>query len=274
MVSRRLPTNAVTAAFVLAYASAFADGLRIEPLFDTTLTNGSHVFLTAVQKMFPAYRVLPQKETFHAVVTRSWVAGLIPVFENEQNGEHLLSRLPPTGQEHLVEPIFFALPPSDDPLVRAIVGRWQINATHSDGNSRQFAWELTAQGENVVGRFDPDSDYRFALITSGRWKTNTIELMIAYVGEIYSVSGQLNDLTLSGVWKQVGGDKQGTWTGRRTDAPTLPISEILAPRNLYEWRLPTATTIRYGTKAPDDEMGWRRGEVICQVWVRSSQPAN
>lgn len=274
MVSRRRPTNAVAAAFVLACASAFADGLRIEPLFDTALTNGSHVFLTAAQKMFPDYRAFPQTESFRAVVTRSWVAGLIPVFEKEQNGEHLLSRLPPTGQEHLVEPIFFALPPSDDPSVRAIVGRWQINATNSDGSSRQFAWELTAQGEKIVGRFDPDTDYRFALINSGRWKTNTIELRVTYVGEEYRVHGQLDDQTLSGVWKQVDGDQQGTWTGRRGDAPPLPISENLAARNLYKWRLPTTTTVRYGVKAPDEEKGWLRGEVICQVWVRRSQTAN
>ncbi|HXG49423.1 MAG TPA: hypothetical protein VNO52_17500, partial [Methylomirabilota bacterium] len=116
------------------------------------------------EELTPLRPVGGREAGFLAVVTNEWPAGLVPLFSVEAPGGVELRRRPLKGQENFTEPVFFVLPPADEPMAGRLAGRWDCRATRADGSKSYVIWELTAEGVEVAGRFDQRTEYRVAFV--------------------------------------------------------------------------------------------------------------
>lgn len=208
----------------------------------------------------------PATNAFRAVLAREWPPGLVPVYAVERRGRYQLSRRPPKGQENFLEPLFFALPATGDTNATAIAGRWTVTATHRDGHHSALAWELTVEGDQVAGRFDPNTDYRFAFLTGGLWRTNRIELKVDYINDKFELEGHLTNQTFSGTWRRTDDGDDGVWQAvRPADSPGgWAEARTVA---LYEWIHPETGRRLYRPAGEDVEEPWQRQpEPLCRVW--------
>ncbi len=197
--------------------------------------------------------------------SRSWMAGWVPVFEVKRDGQFELRRRPPIGRENMTDPLFFALPPESDSESIGIAGRWQIQSTNSSGGRHWTSLELTSVSGRISGRFDQDTDYRFAFITGGTWGTNRLQIQVEYIQDRYELSAQVTSNRLHGTWRRPDDSERGTWAGRRE----LPDPPVLVPPQavpLWEWRNETGRH-RYGIEPGWTSPGWvRQEEPVCRVW--------
>ncbi len=210
---------------------------------------------------------------FHAVKSKAWPAGLVPIFGFERRGIFQLSRTPKTGWENLLDPVFFALPRADETNAHALAGGWSMKAVHEDGHSDELRWELTTEGEQVAGRMDPDTDYRFATVSGGTWTGNRLQLKVDYINDHFELSGRLVDGMLSGRWRRTDDGDRGEWRATRsTSTPVVDASTFrIAP--LYEWTHRTSGLKRYSLDSTGVDSSWRRTEApICRVWVTPGAP--
>ena len=150
---------------------------------------------------------------FRAVVGQDRRPGLVPLFTVVKEGRHALRRLPGRGQENFSEPLFFALPPEDEPEAARIAGRWELAATRDDGSKVRVAVELVCEGERVAGRFDPLTDHRFASIIAGSRRTNRLELRVEHVADAYVLAADWRDGRWLGRWRRADDTEAGTWKG-------------------------------------------------------------
>ena len=155
------------------------------------------------------------RASFFALTAEEWPAGLVPVFEVEGTNGFELRRLPPVGRENNTEPLFLALPLHDEPDTTRIAGRWSCTATRPSGSDAWFAWDLSALGDRVAGRFDPQSEFRVARLAGGAFRTNQIDLVIEYVGESYALTGAWRDGMMRGQWHREDDSESGTWQATR-----------------------------------------------------------
>jgi hypothetical protein len=91
---------------------------------------------------FPKLKTHLEGMAFHAVVTNVWPAGLVPIFGIEKTNQFELRRRPARGKEKATEPLFFALPPEDEPDAAKIAGRWELEAVRFSGSKEYPVWEL------------------------------------------------------------------------------------------------------------------------------------
>src|SRR4029078_7276861 len=141
---------------------------------------------------------------------------------------------------------------SDEPDTAKLIGRWDCRATR-DGSKPSPSLELTLEGEHVAGRFDQNTDYRFAFITSGTFKSNLIELHIEYIKDAYLLTGRWQEGRLKGVWRRSHDSENGTWEATRPLAPpTLITHEAVA---LYEWRRSADGAYRYAAEGEQLDAG-------------------
>lgn len=115
-----------------------------------------------IEVYHPAAKVL-----FRAIVSRRWPAGLVPVFAHQIGGSFRLSRTPVAGREADEEPLFFGWPCDKESQPVRINGHWAVQTKRGDGSKIRFALDLASVGGLIFGRFDPDTDYRFASINGG-----------------------------------------------------------------------------------------------------------
>jgi hypothetical protein len=203
--------------------------------------------------------------SFKVIVSDSWPSGLVPIFSIGESNRVELRRLPPSGHENYSDPVFFALPPADEPRAADIAGHWICTATNANGSRHEPHWELAINGEGVAGRFGQDGEYRVASIIGGVFRSNRLELKIQWINDHYTMTGEWRNGTLSGNWSQQDGSDRGTWLARREGKPVAwPVSQKLAP--LYEWR--RGDVRRYSIAEKLDEAGWQRAaRPLCRVWI-------
>ncbi|MFN0067839.1 MAG: hypothetical protein ACKVYV_09405 [Limisphaerales bacterium] len=240
-----------------AVRAADASGLALVPFSATNAPGG--VRLVAGATGAPAL--------FRAVTVRDarWPAGLVPLFEAGSGDRSGLRRLPPRGRENLTEPLGFILPRADEPDAARLAGWWDIRAVGADGTKRWLGMELAVDGERVAGRLDQLTDYRFAHVTGGSWRTNVLTLGVEYVNDRYELTATWRDGRLSGAWRRTDDSDRGTWEATRTEgAPPLPAAAGAVP--LFEWQR-TDGTRRYAPEPGPAGEGWTPAQPpLGRVW--------
>ena len=115
----------------------------------------------------------------------------------------------------------------------------------------------------VTGRFDPETDYRFAYVSGGVFLSNRFNLKIEYIQNRYELEGVLEETTLKGTWVKMDGSEQGEWTARRDPYYRLRLpADNAVP--LYAWR-PSETDPWAYTLDPK-EFSIHERRVLCKVW--------
>ena len=195
-------------------------------------------------------------------------AGLVPLFTVDRQEVRALRRLPPKGQEQQFDPIAFVLPLEMEPGVGAVSGRWRVVSKKEDGAVHRLTWELAAAGKVVSGRFDPDTDFRFAHVMDGTLIDGRLGFRVEYIEDRYEVTGVAGADGWSGTWRRPDGSEKGQWSATRVP---LEMKVELPPRAvpLWEWRKSGSREIWYGVEgqAPDGT-GWTRTEpALGRVWV-------
>jgi len=200
------------------------------------------------------------------VTARDWPAGLVPMFAVESEGHVTLRRVPPVGRENFSDPLFFALPPENEPQATRLAGRWRLESRSREGRHHRLAMDWSALGERAAGRLDQDTDFRFAYLTGATWKEDRLSLTVEYIADRYEMSGVWTNGILRGSWRQVPEGDEGTWEAvRPLPEGTIPPVERVLP--LYEWRRDDGKERRYtvGDTAAGD--GWHREpHPLCRVW--------
>lgn len=216
---------------------------------------------------FDFRKLKPQIEgvAFHAVVTNTWPAGLVPIFAVEKTNTFELRRRPGRGKENATEPLFFALPPEDEPEATKLAGRWELEAVRYSGSKEWPVWELAIEGDKVSGRFDQNTDYRFAYLMGGTFRSNTLELRVEYINDAYLITGHWQDGKMKGRWRRADDSEEGPWEGTRS--PTkLPSNKRTAA--LYEWHRVSDNSRRYVIETEKAGPEWERAaRPLCRVWL-------
>jgi hypothetical protein len=191
----------------------------------------------------------------------------VPVFAVENASRVELRRRPARGQENFSEPLFFALPGPDEPEASKIAGRWECRATRDERAKSYLAWELAVEGEKVAGRFDQDTDYRFAFITGGTFRSNLLELRIEHMQNRYLLTGQWDKGKLHGEWQRDDQSERGTWEAERPRENKLGPDKRRTTSGLYEWRRVSDNARRYALEDQFKDAGWERSlQPLCHVW--------
>jgi hypothetical protein len=237
--------------------------LRLEPVYRLKTVSGKQHFITREDFDFEKRRAEIENAPFLAVTTNVWPAGLVPIFAVEKTNRVELRRRPALGQENSSEPLFYALPAADEPEATKIAGRWECLGVRGTGTKEFFGWDLCLDGENVAGRFDQFTDFRFARVAGGTFRSNQFEMRIEYIMDAYLVKGTWRDGNMKGEWSRVDESENGTWEATRPQFILPPATNLVA---LYEWRRGDNAR-RYSVG--DEPLGaeWQRGvRPLCRVW--------
>jgi hypothetical protein len=199
-------------------------------------------------------------------VSSAWPPGLVAVFGIEREGLVELRRRPRPGYENSSDPLFFGMPPIDETNAARVAGRWNLTATRGDASRVRPGWELAVEGDQLSGRFDPMTEYRYAYITGGIVRSNRFELSIQNAMDRYEVHGTWTGERLTGEWRRSDDGERGTWEAARPEVrPVDGTGRKLAA--LYEWRRTLDGAVRYELEGFVPEAGWQRVErPICRVW--------
>jgi hypothetical protein len=253
--------------FTLAVHGFGADdspiALRLEPVYRLKAIGGKQHFITRDDFGFEKRRSEVESTSFLAVTTNVWPAGLVPIFAVEKTNRVELRRRPAVGEENSSEPLFYALPPDDEPEATKIAGRWECMGVRGAGTKEFFGWDLCLDGENVAGRFDQFTDFRFARIVGGAFRSNQFEMRIEYIMDAYHVKGMWRDGRMKGEWNRVDESENGAWEATRPKWVVPPATNLVA---FYEWRRgDNARCYRLQDEKPGSE--WQReARPLCRVW--------
>lgn len=210
----------------------------------------------------------PSRLVCHVLPAGGWWEGAVPLFAIERKGQMELRRLPLRGQEEQVDPFCFVLPFDDEPETAKVAGRWNVVSRKTDGAVHRLSWELTASATQVSGRFDPDTDFRFAQITEGLVQSNRLSFRVAYIQDRYLVRGTFGPAGWAGDWRRPDDSESGVWTATRV-IPASPVRWPAESLVLREWRRPTVGDVWYtvGEERPPG-LGWEpSSRPLGRVWV-------
>lgn len=242
--------------------------LVLEAVHRSKYPNGLERFTSASNLEFE--KVQPGEAVFLAICTNEWPAGLVPIFAIEKTNRIELRRRPELGMESLSDPIFFALPPEDEPEAAKLAGRWECRAIRGNGSRDHLAWELAVEGENLAGRFNPNGEYRVATISGGAFRSNRFELRVEYFRDHYVLTGIWRDGRMRGEWRHTDDSERGTWEATR-GLIRMPTGTGLTIVPLYEWRRSSDGACDYRIEGDAAGLGWRRSvRPLCRVWKQSS----
>ena len=208
---------------------------------------------------------------FFAIKSPKWPNGMIPIYQarDKQTKQWKLNRRLTHGKENFTDPLFFALPPASGSNEGILSGRWACEAKHWDGSIDFLHWEMALDGETIFGRFDQDTDYRFAWLIGGTFKDPSLHFKAEYIDANYELEGSLTSNILKGTWKQTEDADGGTWTAE----PAYPVE--MANGNwkmvhLYQTTSPTTgkqeLSVGDAMPLPDDS------QILCRVWLPKKQP--
>ncbi len=215
---------------------------------------------------FSASTNRPHLAAFRAMPADSWLPGLIPVFAVERAGGWELRRRPAREQENFTDPLFFALAPHGEPELAGVSGRWEVAAGRDDGSTLRLTIELAAEGGEVSGRFDQNTDYRFASIVGGVCRTNRLELRVKYINDEYRLVAAPDAGQWTGRWRRED-DSEGGSLRLFRNGPAPSESAGPATVDLIEWRRDDGGERRYHVAGEMPPPGWTRSErPIARVW--------
>jgi hypothetical protein len=258
-----------TFALLAAYAALANDPapLRLEPVF--RLKTGQQQLITAEDFDFKKRQGELGEVVFLAVTTNTWPAGLVPLFAVEKTNRVELRRRAAAGQENSSEPLFFALPPADESAAARIAGRWECLGTRGTGTKEFFGWDLAVEGDSVTGRFDQFTDFRFARIGGGSFRSNRLELRVEYLMDAYLVKGSWHDGKMAGQWTRIDESESGVWEATRPAVILPAVTNLVA---LYEWKRDDGAR-RYLVETETAGDGWQRAvRPLCRVWRAPTTP--
>jgi hypothetical protein len=236
--------------------------LPLEPVYRVKVIDGKERFVTAAELDFKQLSL--EGVAFFAVITNAWPTGLVPIFIVEKTNRFELRRRSVRGQENYFEPLFFALPPADEPHATKIAGHWEGQAVRGNGDKDFPAWELAIEGEQISGRFDQASQYRYAYLAGGTFRSNHVELRAEYNNDAYLLNGQWQDGQIKGTWYHVDGLERGTWQASRREN-RVPSGEFSIA--LFEWRRISDGARRYAVESETLPPEWERSaQSLCRVW--------
>lgn len=203
---------------------------------------------------------------FRAVTGKTAPPGLVPIFAVETHGRVELRRIPGKGQESFSDPVFFAWSPRGQSEAAGLAGRWEALAVREDRSRHRFALELAVDGSAVSARFDPDTDYRFAHLTEGRWQRGRLELHVVYLNDRYRLSADRRKDRWMGSWRLEDDSASGPlelWReASATQAP--PRRGTVA---LYECQKAGSPERLYRLAGEPLPLGWQRApRPLCEVW--------
>lgn len=246
----------------LTLTSWSAEALRLSPVYITQSLDGREELM--IKSKSPT-----AEPAFYAVCTNDWVSGLVPLFAVEKGNNMELRRRPPRGQENFSEPLFFALPCEDETNVSKITGRWECRATRPDSGRSFLAFELGAERDDIFGRFDQNTDYRFAFITGGSFRSNALELRVEYIKEAYVLTGKWTSGKLRGTWERTDKSEDGAWEAERQNEPRFSRSQTIAA--LCEWRRASDGAQRCALDGEKLPAPWEKtAKPLCRVWLNSN----
>lgn len=262
MNSRRFSVS--SALFNFAFLACFAGNTSVSAAEPAPLQPISLVITKSKDGRFTGIKPGTNGVSFLAVVSKEWPAGLVPVYVVEKNGGMELRRTPAKGTEGFSEPVFFALPTADEPESAAISGRWEVRATRGDGSKPFVSFEISAVRGEVIGRFDQNTDYRFAYITGGSFKTNRLTLAVEYIRDHFEMTAELRDGRLRGRWRNLDDSEGGTWEATRAHLSSSPAG--LKVVDLIEWRNAREER-RWSVEDQSEDGVWKRSDsALCRVW--------
>ncbi len=245
-------------------ASAPREPVALHPIYRVMAPDEEEKLATSIDA--DKDRAAKSEVVFLAVVTNRWLPGLIPLFAIETETGFRLSRQPPPGEERFLEPLFFALPPEEEAEASRVSGHWECRATRGDGTLTYFGWDLAIDKEKAFGRFDPDTDYKFASITRGSFLSNRLELRVEYIADVYLLTGAWRENRLQGEWVARDSSETGTWSCHHTASYLLPANQTC---RLYEWTDASGRKRRYGIENETAQPNWNRAKTpLCRVWRR------
>jgi hypothetical protein len=232
--------------------------------------DGKHRFITRQEVRFEKLKPRLDGFVFLAVTTNEWPTGLVPVFAVEKPHGIELRRRALAGEENSSDPLFFALPPEDEPDAAKVAGRWECRAIRGNGTRDFVIWELAVDQERISGRFSQDSEYRVAYIAGGTFRSNRIEIRVEYLQDAYVLRGDWRDGKLQGDWRRTDDEERGTWEAAREPSPPPARGEIV---RLYEWRRASDNTRHYAIEGEKLAEGWERSpRPLCRVWRGPAVP--
>jgi len=238
--------------------------LPLEPIFRVRVADATERLVTRGQLPAPKADAGVARPAFLAIRTNAWPAGLVPLFVVERTNRFELRRLPPRGQENFSEPLFFALPPLDDEEAGKLAGRWDFLAIRGDGSKAFPALELACEAGMVSARFDQNTDYRFAQISEGVFRTNRLSLRIRYIADAYALTGRWREGRFTGEWRNLDDSERGTWEASREEFNFSASTNFVA---LYEWLRPADGARLYALEGELSQVGWERApRPLCRVW--------
>jgi hypothetical protein len=236
----------------------------LQPVFRVREAGGNHRFVTSQELGFEKLKPRLGVPVFLAVVTNEWPTGLVPVFAIDKTHGVELCRRSLAGEENNSEPLFFALPPEDEPEATKVAGRWECRAVRGPDSRNFLVWELAAEMEKVSGRFDQDTEYRVASIAGGTFCSNRLELRVEYLRDVYLLNGEWRDGKLHGDWRRTDDEERGTWEATREGNWPPAEGEIV---RLYEWRRTSDNARHYAVEGEAMATGWERSQrELCRVW--------
>ena len=228
---------------------------QLEPVY--RLKQGK--FITRNDFEFAKVQAEIEGVAFMAVCTNQWFSGMAAVFQVERTNRFELRRRPPRGQENFMHPLFLGLPLEDETEAAKLGGCWEAIAERGAERKDYPVFEFAVEGDQVAGRFDQTTEYRYAYVSGGTFRSNRLELRIDYMNESWFLVGILHNGKMQGSWRRADDAEQGTWQATRT-AALLPSGATVP---LYEWR--RGDERHYGLKSPGTE--WTRStRPICRVW--------
>ncbi|MFM1768237.1 MAG: hypothetical protein RJA22_766 [Verrucomicrobiota bacterium] len=209
---------------------------------------------------------------FLALPATNWWPGWVPVYGQERDGRFTLRRRPPRGQEHLVQPLFLALPPADEPDAARIAGRWECTALR-DGEENFLVWEFAPEGRDLAGRFDEETGHQVAFIRGGTFSRDRIVFTVENNDDFYELTGRLRDGVMTGEWRQKGAKDRGTWRAVRPRW-TAPGVDAGAAIPLHEFRRARDDARVYAVDPQPPGRDWERlPRPVCRVWPVRRHPS-
>ncbi|MBI1839439.1 MAG: hypothetical protein HYR88_01110 [Verrucomicrobia bacterium] len=200
-----------------------------------------------------------------ALLTSDWPAGPVPLFWVELARGFELRRRPLKGQENFTAPLFHAIAPANDLLAPQIAGLWSVTATNAQRVRHMPPMELGWDGERIFGRFDQNTDYRFAYLTGGALRSNVVQISVEYINDKYWLEGTWRPGRMDGRFSRLDGDDAGVWNATRRPRDSAPhVAGRLRP--LFVWTRASDGAQRYALEG-FQEPGWTRAVApLCQAW--------
>lgn len=198
--------------------------------------------------------------------------GSVALFDVFARGRAELRRLPAQGREDDATPLCRILERGNhDPATPEVDGRWRVVSRGSDGAVNRLTWEWWGDGRELAGRFDPDTDYRFAQLARGIHDGRRVAFLVHYIQDRYEVTGVATAGGWAGSWRKVGEDGHGTWNAERASpeeanahAPSRQREPAVALRRWIKKSDGSAWHGLEGEVPPGD--GWELDAELGRAW--------